>query len=138
MMGALTANKDTQIKDGSYVAHPVKADTKIFAGGLVMVINSTNNAEPAADTANGYVVGVACDVADNTGGSAGDINVTCRAKGRVLLVHSGATGAKIGATVYVVDDQTVSSAATTNSVVGGVIAQVVSSTSVWVDISRAL
>ena len=132
-MAALTKNKDTLIKAPNHVDHPVAATTKIFAGGMVCV-NAANNAVPAADTSGLKFVGIAKDVADNSAGAAGDVDVVCHREGVVFL----ATGAAltVGDRAYVVDDQTVTTAAVaTNDVAVGEVIKVVSG-GVWVDLRK--
>lgn len=53
---------------------PVAADTVIDNGGLVAV-NASGDALNAASSVTGFVAGRSQGGADNTGGSAGDVNV---------------------------------------------------------------
>ncbi len=54
--------------------HPVKANTLIRTGAHVS-LDSSGNAEEATSTATGFVIGVAVESADNTGGQVGDVSV---------------------------------------------------------------
>lgn len=60
---------------GQYAGNlPVAADTVIDSGALVAV-DSSGNAQNAASAVTGFVAGRSEGGADNTGGSAGDVNV---------------------------------------------------------------
>lgn len=130
-MAALTANKDTQIKAVNHIDHPVAASTKIYAGAIVCT-NSAHNAVPGADTSGLKFAGIAKDLADNSSGSAGDIDVVCHREG-VVFFDTAATFA-VGDTAMIADDQTVTTATlATNDVACGKVVKVVTG-GVWVDI----
>ena len=98
---------------------PVAADTKIFAGALVG-INSSGNALPAGASGVARIVGVAIAQADNTGGSAGDVKVRVE-RGAFLFTPDGSApprAQEVGATVYAVDDQTVTRSSSGTIAVG--------------------
>jgi hypothetical protein len=48
-MTALTADRDTPMRDGDSYSYPMAAATEIFAGSLV-VLDASGNAEPATET----------------------------------------------------------------------------------------
>ncbi|WP_027185685.1 hypothetical protein, partial [Desulfovibrio inopinatus] len=98
---------------------PVAADTVIYMGSMVAV-NSSGYAVPAADAAGLTVVGVAFARADNTGGAAGDVSVIARRGvfGLALSAANAPTNADVGS-VYVEDDQTVSTDGGVNSIAAG-------------------
>jgi hypothetical protein len=114
-MTPLTTNRYTKHRDGIITAHPVKAATKIYKGSLVCA-DSTGYAVPGADAAGQSFLGVAIEEADNSGGAAGALSVRVQTSGIFSLAKSGSiTQASIGATLYIVDDQTVGLAATTTN-----------------------
>lgn len=115
-MTALSASKkNPQFDDPSPIVKglnlPVKASTKIFAGGLLGV-DSNGNAHPATTTAGGTVrvMGVAQEEVDNSAGAAGAKRVAVR-RGAFSFKNSTAgdaiAAADVGAIVYAVDDNTV-------------------------------
>jgi hypothetical protein len=74
---ALSKDRKTKNAIGRLCSYLVAATTKIYEGSLV-AINSSGYAVPASANNTLKVVGVAQAQADNTSGSAGDINVLCR------------------------------------------------------------
>ncbi len=100
----------TRVGEGRRFRDPVAAAVKIHAGALVAV-NAAGFTLPAVTTAT-RIRGVALVSADNTLGAAGDAFVEIE-RGAFLLANGTAapvTRAHIGATVFVVDDNTVGSA----------------------------
>lgn len=119
-MTALTKNTPrTRVGEGQRFRDPVAAATRIFAGSMV-ALNAAGNAIRAIPTAV-RVRGVALEEADNTSGAIGDQTVDIE-RGRAFLFSNDATNAvtraHIGASVYVVDDNTVGSLATGTIVAG--------------------
>lgn len=118
-MAALTKNSGrTRVGDGRRFRDPVVADTRIFAGSMV-ALNATGFALKAVTTAT-RVRGVALAEADNTDGAAGDVFVEIE-RGPFLFRNdttNPVTRAHIGTSVYVVDDNTVGSSATSTIVAG--------------------
>lgn len=134
-MTALTKDRETKRQDGELTAHPVAASTKIFLGSMV-VLNAARNAIVGVDTAGYVFAGIANGQADNSSGSAGDINVKCQKKGVYQLVASGLALTDVGAKVYLSDDQTVTTAPT--NIYVGVLEQYSSATVAWVRIDDAI
>ena len=132
-MTAITARKDTRRQEAVILPFPVEENTKIVEGALVSV-NAAGYAVNATDAAGERVVGVASDLADNTGGADGAIDVTVWTGGAHTFVSQfSATIANVGDKVYAVDNQTVDLAATTtNDVLVGVIVGVESASQVRV------
>lgn len=118
-MAALTKNTGrTRVGDGKRFRDPLAAATRIFAGSMV-ALNATGNAIRAVPTAT-RVRGVALAEADNTSGAAGAASVDIE-RGPFLFANdatNAVTRAHIGASVYVVDDNTVGSLATGTIVAG--------------------
>ena len=135
-MTALSKDRNTVRKEGDYAAYPVKANAKIFAGGIVC-LGTDGNAVPGSDTAGYKFVGISRGYVDNTGGADGALQVEVWRKGCFGLAAANMAKTNVGDAVYVVDDQTVGLAATTtNDVPCGRISEFVSSTGVYVDIDR--
>lgn len=133
---ALTSDRNTKSKSiEQSISYPVKGATKIFDGSIVAVV--AGYAVPAADAAGAKVVGIADWRADNTDGADGAIRVRVR-RGVFLLKNDPGGGAivaaNIGSFVYVLDDQTVSMTAGTNSVAAGEALELDPDGGVWVQI----
>jgi hypothetical protein len=135
-MTALSADRLTLTKDGKIRSVPVAAGKYIYAGALV-VASATGFAEPGLTATTVTALGRADAAVDNTLGADGAVNVTVR-RGVFAFVSAGGgdtiTAANRGATVYVVDDQTVAltNGGNTRSAAGRVYD--VDSDGVWVEI----
>lgn len=107
-MTALAADRNTPERSAKTFRHPVASDAIIYAGALVMLDASGDAA--GATTATGLTpAGRAEARADNTGGAAGDVEVTV-ARGCFRFANDGTATidrTHIGGTAYAVDDQTV-------------------------------
>ena len=135
-MTALSKDRNTVRKEGDYAAYPVKANAKIFAGGIVC-LGTDGYAVPGADAAGYRFVGVSRGYVDNTGGADGALAVEVWRKGCFGLSAASMAKTNVGDAVYVVDDQTVGLASqTTNDVPCGRISEYVGSSAVFVDIDR--
>lgn len=136
-MSALTDSKAVFKREGKIIRRPVAAATHIYGGALVSV-NSSGNAKPSDDTAGDTFKGVAEFEVDNTAGAAGDLYVDIDTESEVLVVAAGMAASNEGETLYITDDQTVS--LTPANVKCGTVSEVVSATSIWMDIrsSRAI
>ena len=108
-MTALSANRQTPILDLDRVwrTFGLAADAVIYAGALV-ARNASGNLVPASASTTISIVGVAKSAANNTGGSAGALEVevdTCIAKfAKSGTINAGSEGLQL----YAADDQTVS------------------------------
>jgi hypothetical protein len=135
-MAALTKDRNTKRRDGVVHSDPVAATTKIFAGSLVC-LNAAGNAVPGSTSTTLKARGVAQEQVDNLAGAAGAVRVESR-RGVFPFANSTSTDeitrADIGASAYIVDDQTVAKTSGTNTrSVAGVIRDV-DSDGVWVEI----
>ena len=132
-MAALTKDRNTPRRDGEFIRVPVKAATTIYAGSLV-ASPAAGHAEPASAAQNLKALGRAEELADNSGGAAGDISVLVR-RGVFRWANSAGAGelanTDIGADAYFADDQTVTKASAGSSKAGKVLA--VDSEGVWVE-----
>ena len=133
-MTATTAERNTPRRNADDFSFPA-AVAKILAGTIV-VLNTSGNAEPGATATGKKSVGVAKETVDNTGGSAGDLQVPI-ARGCFRFANSTAgdaiTNADYGANCYVVDNQTVAKTdgSSTRSIAG--VIRGVDSGGVWVE-----
>lgn len=118
---------------GQIIPIPLTSSTKIPLGVMVMVISGTGTALNAADTASGVVMGVSTQLVDTALG-----HTKCPVKrGRFWFANDGTVAAaNIGQTATVLDNQTVSIAATTtNDVAAGQILAVDATLGVCIDMA---
>lgn len=120
-MTALKSAYDARRKDGALVLYPLGAGVHVRKGGLLAVASATGLVQPAADSTGLVFVGVAYEESDNTGGAAGAESVRVLKTGVYTYAKTAAMQADTGKTAFVVDDGTVSTAATTASVICGVV-----------------
>ena len=132
-MTALTDNKEVGEKHRRLIENPVAGSALIFKGAIVMG-NASGFLAPMSPAVDITFQGMAYEKADNSNGSAGDINCKLLREGLFEMAGSGFTQADVGKVVYASDDQTVSTTQGVNEVAVGKIAQVVSATKVYVDI----
>ncbi len=106
------------------------AAVKIPKGALVN-INSSGYATNATDAASETFAGVAYETVDNSAGNAGDLSIRVQTTGTFVFVDGGGNGAQtdVGVEFNVVDNQTVTDAATSNNLVAGVAVESISATS---------
>lgn len=130
----LTAERDTQAKDGKILSVPVAASTKILAGALV-AINASSLAVPGATSTTLKAAGRANQTVDNTAGAAGALSVEVE-KGVFKYKNSTAgdliTLADHNNDCFIVDDEQVAktNGGSTRSIAGKVYD--VDATGVWV------
>ena len=103
-----------------------------------LVLASVCDGINATDASGETFAGVAYETVDNSAGSAGDLEIRVETTGTFVFVDGGGNGAQtdVGVTFKVVDNQTVTDAATTNNIVAGIAVESISSTSVRIRISR--
>ena len=134
-MVALTADRNTPMKDGKIVAVSVAANAVCFAGGIA-VANATGYAAPGSTALNLTYLGRFEESVDNTGGADGAVTVDVR-RGKAFKFANDATNpvtqASMGKVCYIVDDQTVAinNGAGTRSAAGIVMG--VDANGVWVE-----
>jgi hypothetical protein len=129
---ALTADRNTQFKDGELISVPVAVGKKIFAGALVAA-NATGFATPGATATTLTYIGRSEQMVDNTAGADGAVSVMVRRKKAFKWKNSGSDAvvqADLGKTCYIEDDQTVSHTSTGKSAAGTVIE--VDTDGIWV------
>ena len=129
----LTADRNTQMKDGELIAVPIAAAKKIFAGSLVAA-NATGYATPGAVAATLTYLGRAEETVDNTGAD-GALSVLVRRGKAFKFANSAAdavTQASMGKVCYIEDDQTVSATSATGARSAAGIVIGVETDGVWV------
>ena len=135
-MTATTTAREAKRRDGEVIAYPIAA-VKIPKGALVN-INAAGFATNATDAASETFAGVAYETVDNSAGSAGDTSIRVQTTGTYVFVDGGGNGDQtdIGLDFHIVDNQTVTDAATTNSLAAGTAVESISATSVRIRIDR--
>jgi len=138
-MTALAADRDTRKKPGILGEGPV-AETKKIYGGAAVCFNATGYVTPGDDAANLIFAGIATEQKDNSSGSDGDLDVTFERDGlHLMILDTAITQANVGDMVYLVDDQSVDLAANvTENIFCGVIAEYVTTTLAYIDITPAV
>lgn len=129
---ALTAERDTPVRDGAYLSLTQGSNT-IYAGSMV-ALDSSGVALPAADASGYIVVGRAERTSANVGADYSATKTITVRRGVFRWANgSSLAAADIGDLAYVSDDQTVASpTGLTHDVVAGLIVDVDAS-GVWVD-----
>lgn len=133
-MTALAANANRAARGTQFqmVSLPVNDGAVIYKGAIVM-IDADGYAIAATDTAGLRVAGIAHDKRDNTGGAAGALQVPVEFGREYLFAATSITQAMLGASMMVVDDNTMDDAAgATNDRVLGNLTEFVSTTQGWV------
>lgn len=132
---ALAADRNTKRRTGDTLSLGVAAGKKIYAGSLV-ARDAAGKATPGATATTLIGVGRAAETVDNTGGLADAVKVNIE-KGVFHFANSAGDPialADVGATCYIVDDETVSktnAGGNSQSVAGKIFD--VDAAGVWVD-----
>lgn len=113
--------------------YPVAASA-ITVGDLVMINSAGFAATAVAAASNKGVVGVATESVDNSGGSAGDLEIMVE-EGIFTLTGSGFTQADVLTQAFASSGTAISGTQGTNEPAAGVIRRFRSSTSVDVEVS---
>lgn len=132
---ALSADRNIPRTDGVERPFPVAASTEIFAGALV--VNDAGVAKPGATDTGLVSLGVAQEHVDNSAGQDGDKVVRVR-RGIFRFANSAdtdeITAADVGATCYIVDDETVAKTDDESARSAAGIVWAVDSQGVWVSV----
>jgi len=124
-MVALTEGRTTRARELRYVSRPVAANVKIHEGSLA-ALTATGYATPGAVSTTLKKPGKARATVDNIGGAAGAKTIELEL-GCFQYANSAAgdliTIADVGASAYIVDDQTVAktNGGTTRSIAGEIV-----------------
>lgn len=133
---ALSKDRNIKRRDGLLFNDPVAGATRIFAGSLVC-LNAAGNAVPGSTATTLKARGVAQEHIDNRDGAIGALRIETR-RGTFPFANSAAadeiTRADIGATAYIVDDQTVAKTSGTNTRSAAGVIRDVDSDGVWIEI----
>ncbi len=116
------------------VLYPLGAGVHVRKGGLLAVASATGLVQPASDSAGLVFVGVAYEESDNTGGAAGAKSVRVLKTGIYTYAKTAAVQADTGKTAFVVDDGTVSTAPTADSIACGIVTAAFNALSVQIRI----
>ena len=135
-MTATTTAREAKRKDGKLVSYPM-AVAKVPKGALVN-INAAGYATNSTDASGETFAGVAYETVDNSAGSAGDLSIRVETSGTFVFTDGGGNGAQtdVGVEFKVVDNQTITDAATTNSLKAGIAVESISATQVRIRIDR--
>lgn len=131
-MSAVTADRNTKMREGLIGEPPLAANAKGHVGTLQMR-NSSGYAVTGADTASCKFAGIVREAADNTGGADGAKTVKVYRTGEFKLPGSGTIArSDIGSEVEIKDNQTIALAAgTTNHVKCGKLIDIASDGELW-------
>ena len=135
-MTATTTARESKRKDGELIAYKMAA-VKIPKGALVN-ISAAGYATNASDASGETFAGVAYETVDNSAGSAGDKVIRVESTGAFEFVDGGANGAQtdVGVEFKIVDNQTVTDAATTNNLKAGICVENVDANTTRIRINR--
>ena len=142
-MTVLTGSYDPKRKDGQLIRYPLAAGVHVFKGALVCVSTASGLLVPGADAAGVVCVGVAYEEGNNgagavqydgsvSSGAAGAVSVRVETVGLYQYHKTGAVQADVGKQAFLVDDNTVSTVATTDNIKCGVVGGLVDSGTVAV------
>ena len=130
----MTAQVDNRLapeKDGKLVEMIVKAATTVYQNSIVIIEDASGHIKPAVAEASARLAGIAYE--DN---KLGETVIRVQRQGSFPLVGTGFAITDMLKPVFASDDQTVSTTQASNEVEIGVIVEVLSSTSVMVDLKR--
>jgi hypothetical protein len=134
-MAALTASRDTKRRNGDLMSIAAATATAVFAGGIACV-NAGGFATKGAVSTTLKAVGIFEEDANNLGAN-GAMNFKVRRDGWFKFANSAAADlialADIGATCYIVDDQTVAKTNGTNTRSAAGIVRDVDADGVWIE-----
>lgn len=136
-MAALTKKRQTPDRAGDYGTYKVKGGVKCLEGGIAVL--ASGYCKPGVKASGLKMVGVFAETKDNSAGSDGDIKVRVlllRGTREVKLTNDGTdtiTQAHVGASAYILDDQTIGSVSTGATAAG--IIQQVDADGVWISAS---
>jgi len=116
-MTALSANLDTERKDGEIVSYPILATEVIYKGALVVDLG-TGYASAGTDASGNVFLGVAVEKKDNSTGSDADLAVRINKKGTYVFSKTSAVQTDVGLPMYITDDQTVATSSSYSILVG--------------------
>ncbi len=132
-MTVLTAVRNTPSKDGNIFELPMAVD--IIYKGAMVCLNAAGFAAPASDAVDySRVAGVAFETVDNSGGSAGDLNVRLDSGRSFRFTAASIDTGDVGRMMYVTDDNVFNDARGSFAIPAGVLVERDSSTVGWIHI----
>lgn len=134
-MAVLTADRNTQSREGAIAVYPVVATEVIYKGALVAV-DAAGFLTAAADAANLRIVGVADEQIDNDPGADGDLSCRVVSGRKFRFAAIAITQALVNQVMYVVDDQTFDDSLGTNGIKAGRLVEFISTTEGWIYIPK--
>ena len=140
-MTALAADKELSFR-GEPCIREYSAGVDVLYMGALIMIDANGYAVAGADTASCKYVGICVEQCDNSGGSAGDLDVKVETGGmgrEVKVALTSVEQADVGAVMYISDDQTVGDkTATTNDCAAGILTELVSASLGWMKCEPAV
>lgn len=131
---ALTADRNTPMRDGELVPVALAANAKVFAGGIA-VANASGYGAAGSTALNLTYLGCWHESVDNTGGANGAKSALVRRRKAFKWKNHAAdlvTQAELGKACYIVDDETVAKTNGTNTRSAAGLVIMIESDGVWV------
>ncbi len=120
-MAAVTANQITLMQAASRLTRSKASNVNLYAGTLAFFDASTGYIVADDNAGANAFAGVVYQQCDNSGGSAGDLEVELYTDGIFRLTGSSFTQATNGDLVYAIDNYTIQASSTNASKVGRVV-----------------
>ena len=120
-MAAVTANQITLMQAAGRLTRSKAAAVNLYAGTLAFFDASTGYITNDDNAGANAFAGIVYQQCDNSGGSAGDLEVELYTDGIFRLTGSSFTQATNGDLVYAIDNYTIQASATSASKVGRVV-----------------
>ncbi len=120
-MAAVSANQITLMQGAGRLTRSKAAAVNLYAGTLAFFDASTGYITNDDNAGANAFAGVVYQQCDNSGGSAGDLEVELYTDGIFRLTGSSFTQATNGDLVYAIDNYTIQASATSASKVGRVV-----------------
>ena len=135
-MTATILAREAKRKDGELISY--KISNVLIPKGALVNINAAGYAVNATDAAGETFAGVAYETVDNSAGAAGARDIRVLSTGTFVFVDGGGNGAitDVGAQFSIVDNQTITDAATTNNLKAGVCVESIDATTTRIRIDR--
>ena len=120
-MAAVTANQITLMQAAGRLTRSKAAAVNLYAGTLAFFDASTGYITNDDNAGANAFAGIVYQQCDNSGGSAGDLEVELYTDGIFRLTGSSFTQATNGDLVYAIDNYTIQASSTSASKVGRVV-----------------
>jgi hypothetical protein len=120
-VAAVTANQITLMQAASRLTRSKASNVNLYAGTLAFFDASTGYIVADDNAGANAFAGVVYQQCDNSGGSAGDLEVELYTDGIFRLTGSSFTQATNGDLVYAIDNYTIQASSTNASKVGRVV-----------------